>query len=255
MMVDTQQSDLHPVLTHYLAWFKAHERILIIGLGVWLTFHFYGDILNVWTEHDKRQITAQTQIAQAAQQKTQSDTQQNAQLLQQLADLKLQYATLSAQLQASIQKRAQQTQEQKKINDTSTSSEIAVRTSDILRVEPQSITTDANTGSLTFNETVSHVNVNALEDGARAEADVIDLNKQLAVCIAVEAKQDETITGVRKELSDEKTSHQADVKLEQENTKLAKDEGKKQFHRGFKWGFITGFGISIAAKVGHVLGF
>jgi hypothetical protein len=251
-MTDTPQ--INSGLTHYLAWFKAHEKFLIILTGAILVFHFYGSVLNVWTDHDKRKIAADTQIAQAAQQKTQADSQENTQLLQQLADLKLQQATLSAQLQVSMQKRAQQTDDQKKKNNVSTSSEVAVRTASILRVQPQDITSNSDS-TLTFSPTSAHANVNALEDGAQAQADVLDLNKKVAVCVAVTAKQDETITGVRKELSDEKISHSADVKLEQANTKLAVDEGKKKFRSGFKWGVVTGIGISIAAKIGHVIGF
>lgn len=239
----------------YITWLKAHEKLIIICVSAFLVFHFYGSVLNTWTEHDKRQIAAQEQIALITQQKVQVDTQANAQLFQQLADLKLQYLSLSAQLQQTMQKRAQQTQEQKKKNESSTPSEIASRTIEILHVQPNDIIANGSDNTLIFSAAASHVNVNALEDGVKAEADVIDLNKQLVSCTLVTAKQDETITGVRKELSDEKVSHIADVTLEQGKTKLAVDEGKKQFRKGFKWGIVTGIGISIAAKIGHVIGF
>ena len=246
-MIDT---NLHPILTNYIAWIKAHEKLLIIVLGAFLVFHFYGDVLNVWTEHDKRQIAVQQFVAQTAQQKTQADSQQNVQLLQQLADLKLQYSTLSAQVQVSMQSRSQKTKEQKKIDDTSTAVQIAARFSEILRLQSKEVNPNAD-GSITFTESGAHTNINVLEDGLQAKADVVELTHQVAVCAVLTAKQDETIQGVRKELTDEKVSHKEDVKLEQDNTKLAKDEGKKSFRRGFKWGAITGFvgGILALRKI------
>lgn len=227
-------------LTHYITWLKAHEKLVIISLGAWLVFHFYGDVLNAWVLHDKLQVAAQQQIAQAALQKTTADSQANLQLLQQLADLKVQYAALSTQMQITMQNRSQQTIDQKKKNDVSTSSEVASRTAEVLRTGPQAVQA-TDSGSLTFTLEAAHVNINALEDGFQAKLDVVDLNKQLAVCNVVNQKQDETITGVRKELTDEKESHTQDVKLERENTRLAKDEGKKQFRKGFKIGAILGF--------------
>jgi len=226
-------------LDAYLKWFKAHEKLIIIALGAWLAFHFYGDILNAWVDHDKRNVALQTTIAQAAAQKVQSDTTANQQLVQQLTELKTQYAALSSQVAVSMQKRQQDTQEQKKKNDNSTSSEVAIRTATLLRVDPKEINADA-TEAVLFSSAAAHANINALEDGISAAANVLDLNKKLVACEAVSKKQDETITGAQSALVDEKASHQADNKLNQKEIQLAKDEGKKQFRRGFKWGFITG---------------
>lgn len=241
---------LHPVLNHYIAWLKAHERLVIILGAGFLAFHFYGNVLNAWIDHDKRNVALQQTVAQDAQQKSQVDSKQNVQLLQQLADLKLQYSNLSAQLQITAVKRAQDTAAQKKINDSSNNSEVAARTASVLRVETQEITVDSN-GTLSFSTQAAHDNINALEDGDQAKADVIDLGKQISACVAVSTKQDETITGVRQELTDEKISHQADVKLEQDKTKLAVDNGKKQFRRGFKYGAIVGFlgGLFVGHKI------
>lgn len=246
------ETTLHPVLTNYIAWIKAHEKLLIIVLGAFLVFHFYGDVLNVWTEHDKRQVAVQQFVAQTAQQKAQADSQQNVLLLQQVADLKLQYATLAAQNQANRIKRTQGTQDQKNKNDVSTPLEIAARIMKILGTTSMEGDIVANPdNSVTFNQAAIHADVNALEDGIQAKADVIDLTHQVAVCAVVTATQDAALTGVRKELTDEKQSHKEDVKLERDNTQLAKDEGKKQFRKGFKWGAITGFvgGILALRKI------
>jgi hypothetical protein len=243
-------------LDNYIKWLKAHERLVIISLAVWFGFHFYGDILNAWVGHDQRRVAADTTIAQVAAQKSQADSQANAQLLQQLSDLKLQYATLSAQVTASSQQRQQQTTNQKKQNDSATIPAIAQRTVEILRVDPKEITV-ATDGSLDFSASAAHINVNALEDGINAAADSLDLRKQIVMCSTLNGKQEETIAGIQKELADEKISHKADVVKEQDNTKLAVAEGKKQFRRGFKWGFITGAvassAITIYLKVAKVI--
>jgi hypothetical protein len=228
-------------LTKYITWFKAHERLFIILVGAYLVFHFYGDVLNTYTDHDKRKIASDQAVAIDAHNKSLADSQEHEQLIQQLADLKLQQATLSAQLQASMAQRAKDTNAQKKTNDNSTSSEVAARTADILRVSQQEIVSTTDGSTIAFTASAAHTNVNALEGGAQAEADVTDLNKQLAVCTAVSAKQDETIAQDQKNLTDEKASHAADVALEQGKTKLAVDNGKKKFHKGLKWGAILGF--------------
>jgi hypothetical protein len=236
-MTDTPNT----ILTSYITWIKAHERLLIVLIGAFLVFHFYGDVLNAWSEHDKRQIAAQQAIALSAQQKTALDTQANTQLSQQLSDLRSQYSGLSKQIQLASAKRTQDVISQEKQNDASTSAQIAARTATIIRVEPQEITANSSDGTITFTSAAAHVNINQLEDGIKAEADVLDLNKQIGACTALSAKQDDAIAGINKQLSDEKLSHQADVKLEQANTQLAKVEGKRQFRKGLKIGAIVGF--------------
>jgi len=232
---------MNMTIEKWIQFIKAHEKLIIVCLGVWFAFHLYGDVLNSWIDHDKRNIALQTTVAQTAAQKTEADSVQNQQLAQQLADMKLQYATLSAQLTASMQVRAVATQTQKQKNDQSTPSVVASRITDILHVGPNQVVSNVGDDGLTFTAAAAHVNVNALEDGLKAEADVLDLNKQLAGCIAINKIEEDTTVGVRKELADEKLSHIADVKLEQDKTKLAVDNGKKQFRKGFIFGFVTGF--------------
>lgn len=229
-MTDTPQA------SSYLAWFKAHERLIIIILAASLVYHIYGSAVNTWIDHDKRSLTAQTQIAQLAQQKTVEDQQQNQQLLQQLSDLKVQYASLSGQLKLAEAQREQQTTQQKQKNDQSDTAQIAVRIAQLLRVQPQELTYTDVDGSLTMSPAAAHSDVNALEDATAALAEVGDLNKQVAACAAVSQKQDTTIAGLQGQLRDEQTSHAADLKKDQDQIQLAKDEGKKKFRSGLKWG-------------------
>jgi len=229
---------LHPVLTHYIAWIKAHEKLLIIVLGAWLAFHFYGSVLSVWDKHDQR-------LADIAQKKVELDANVNTQLAQQLADLKQQLAVVSAQAQASIQQRAKDTDEQKQKNNNATPSEVASRTVLLLHIQPQEVTENKLDGTLVFSGSAAHSNVNALEDGAKAEQDVNDLNKQLNACTAVVKKDDDLVAGLNTQLVDEKKSHIADVNEEKVKT-------KKAWRNGFKWGYIAGVGTAIAVKIAKV---
>ncbi|VVB52887.1 Uncharacterised protein [uncultured archaeon] len=240
-MVDTPNPNLHPALTHYIAWIKAHEKLLIIVLAAFLTFHFYGKVLDLWDKHDQRQTEIQKQVADTAAKKVEVDATANQQLLSQLADLKQQYALTQAQLQSVISQRTKDTNDQKKKNDASTSSEVATRIIQLLRLQPQDVTASPIDGTLVFTPSAGHADVNAIEDGVKAQADVLDLNKQVAACTTVTKKQDETISGLQVQITDEKTSHTADVKLKNDEIAQLKVEKKKAWISGFKWGAIAGF--------------
>ena len=237
-MTDTTQPELHPHLTHYIAWVKAHEKLLVIILGAWLAFHFFGSALTAWVKHDER-------LANIAQRKVELDATANTQLTQEVADLKQQLAAVLAQTQANMRQRQKETDDQKKHNDNSTSSEVAQRTVLLLHIPQEQVTASTIDQSLTFTSAAAHTNVNALEDGAKAQADVNDLNKQVAACTAVVKKDDELIAGLNTQIADEQKSHKADVALEQAKT-------KKAWRNGFKWGFVTGIGTAIAVKIAKV---
>jgi len=225
-MANENPTDLHPVLTHYIAWIRAHERLLIIALGSWLAFHFYSAGLNAWIDHDKR-------LASIAQQKVEIDANANKQLADELATLKQQFATVLAQTQASIRERGKQNDDQKKINNNSSSSEVAARIVQLLRVQPEDVTASVVDGTLVFTPSAAHIDVNALEDGKTAEADNIDLRSQINSCTAVVAKDDQLIAGLNTQLTDEQKSHKADVALEQA-------KAKRSFLRGLKTGIVIG---------------
>lgn len=246
-------TDLHPILAGYIAWIKAHEKLVALGLGAFLIFHLYGGVLNLWERHDQRNFTIAQTTAQVAQQKVQTDNQQNQQLLQQLADIQAQYAALKVQLQTSLNKRQEVTVEQKQKDDQSTLTELAGRITTILRAQPKEIVADASGSTVTMSSSAAHADVNALEDGLQAEADKLDIDKQLTVCNTVVDQQGKSITGLQGQLKDEQTSHLADVKKDAEQLQIAKDEQKKEFRKGFKWGSIATLAATIAIKIATIV--
>jgi hypothetical protein len=234
----TLDTTLHPALTHYIAWIKAHEKLLIIVLGAWLAFHFYGTALNAWEKHDER-------LATIAQQKVEVDATANKQLSQDVADLKQQLSIVTAQAQASQRQRQIDTNAQKQKNNNATPSEVATRIIQILRIQPQEVTASPVDGTLIFTPSAAHADVNALEDGIKAQSDVVDLTNELSACTAVVNKDDLLVAGLNTQLVDEKDSHKKDVDAEKVKT-------KKAWRNGFKWGYVGGLGTAIAIKIAKV---
>ena len=217
-------NELHPVLNHYIAWIKSHERILIIGLAAWLVFHFYGSGINAWIEHDKRN-------AAISQYKVQSDATANQQLTQQVADLKQQLATLSAQAQVRQQERIVYVQQQKEKNNAAPPTELAQTTANLLKVDQKEITVVDD--KLLFSNAASHVNVNMLVDLNAAQAQLKDVQAVAASCQNTLIAEYKLEGGLRVELADEKKSHQDDITV-------LKREKKSMFMKGLKWGAAIG---------------
>lgn len=220
-MTDTE---LHPILTHYIAWIKSHERILIIGLAAWLAWHIYGNGLSAWIEHDKRN-------AAIAQYKVQTDSTANQQLTQQVADLKQQLATLSTQAQARQQERVVYVQQQKQKNDAAPPTEIAQTTASLLKLDQKEITVVDD--KLLFSNAASHINVNALVDLSAAQAQLKDTQAVAQACQNTLVGEYKLEGGLRTELADEKKSHQDDIKT-------LKGEKQNAFMKGLKWGAAIG---------------
>ena len=218
--------ELHPVLTHYIAWLKSHEKILIVVLSAWLVWHVYGKGIDAWIEHDKRVSTI------AAQQVKVDDT-ANQQLTQQVADLKQQLATLSAQAQAKQAERIVVVQQQKDKIQQAAPSELATSLSALLSV-PQTDVTATQDGLIQLSQSAAKTDVNDLIDGNAAKEQLFDTQSELKACTAVTKKDDDLIAGLNTQLKDEKASHVADVNLE-------KAKAKKAWRNGFKWGAVAGF--------------
>lgn len=222
-------NNIHPILSNYVAWIKAHERVLIIVLGTWLAFHFYGSGLNAWIEHDKRN-------AAISQYKVQTDATANQQLTQQVADLKQQLATLSTQAQARQQERVVYVEQQKTKNNAAQPTELAQTTANLLKVDQSEITVLDD--KLLFSNAASHINVNALVDFQAAQAQLKDVQAVSTACQSTLIGEYKLEGGLRAELADEKKSHRDDVAT-------LKKEKQSMFMKGLKWGAAIG-GIAVA---------
>lgn len=222
-------TELHPILTHYIAWFKTHERIVVIGIAAFLGWHFFGSGLTAWIEHDKR-------ISAIAAEKVKEDNTSNQQLTQQLADLKQQLATVSAQAAANQQQRIVVVQQQKEKNNAAVPTELAQTTASLLKVDQKEITVLDD--KLLFSNAASHINVNALVDLQAVQATLKDTQAVAGSCQTTLAAELKLESGLRQQLKDEQKSHQDDV-----NT--LKGEKKSAFMKGLQWGATIG-GVVVA---------
>ena len=213
-------------LSTYITWLRAHERLILIAVGAFFLFHMYDRGVQAWEAHDQR-------IAGQAGQQVQTDHSANEQIQIQLTQL---LATVSQQ-QATIDKlmteRQVQTTQQKQKDSKMTPSELATRFQGLLKVAPADVTSLEPSGNLVFTPVGAQANIDQLEDLQQCSADRADLKTELFSEVSLVNKQTDALTGVQKELADEKVSHADDVKLE-------KVKAKRSWIRGFKFGVIVG---------------
>lgn len=215
--------------TGYLAWFKAHEKLLVIILACIMAWHFWGTGLEAWSTREKRIADS----ADAA----------NVLVQSQLKDLKNQNDALNAKLDASMAVRAVQTKKQKAIDAVATPSDLAVRIVTLLQAGHVTVDTTptALPGTLVFDPDAAHKVAADEEDLVQIKADNIDLTTKYQSCVALGTQKDAALVA-------EQTSHTADVNAEKANSKVQYRKGLK---RGFKIGAIVGFlgGLFVSGKI------
>ena len=214
-------------LSSYVTFVKAHEKLLICALGGFLIFHFYGTALNAWIHHDDT-------LAKIAATQVKTDTTQTVALQAQVTQLQAQVAATNAALIASIKARNTQTQQQQQIDKTLPLPALASRWETIAQLQPTDINSTAVPGQLVVSDAGSRATVQLLEEVPTLQANLKAEQTEIDNDLQVITKQSDLITQLNKDLTDEKASHVADVKLE-------KAKGKRSFIRGLKIGFVIGF--------------
>lgn len=235
--MDTQ---LHPVLSHYIAWLKAHERLVIIVGLIFLGAHFYTKGFDYLAKRDQTQAQIAKDNAQSALKTLEQSDQTNKQLQQQLAELKQSSAIQYAKLQAQIAKRDQQNQQQKQINDNLALPELAKRWEEIVNIPQDAILPSADRLHLEITQEAAHKTVNQLEDGRTCKLDLQNTQLLLSDSQNLVNRTQQALDGANGEiavskiaLKTEQGSHSADV------TEL-KRKNKTAWLHGFKWGVIVG---------------
>lgn len=214
------------IIKNWANFIKSHEKlVIIIGLAA-LLFHFGEKGLTAWENHDKR-------IANIAQQKVDTDTIANKQLSTELAQLKLEIAAKNIQLEAQIAASKQKLIVQQKIDANLPLPELSVRWVSLLALPADSITPKPD-GTISVTTDAAHTTVNEIEKVGPLTEQLLDTQSELKGCAVLSAKKDDAITGINKELTDEKAARKDDAKT-------AKDAQRKSWLRGFKWGAIVGF--------------
>lgn len=227
------------LLEHYLAWFKAHERLVALLAIGFFGVHFYGKGLDYLVKRDQTQVQIAKEQALIAVNKVSADDTANKLLLAQLATMQQQLELTNKRIDQGMQQRAIQTTQQKKVDDQSAPAELAVRIHTLVGVGNVSVSAPLG-DSLIFSLDASHAVANQLEDLSQARLDVVDLNTKVLSCQAVTSKQTETITGLNGQIADGKTALVAEQKSHLKEVSDLKLEKKKSWLNGFKWGVITG---------------
>jgi hypothetical protein len=214
-------------VSSYVSFVKAHEKIILIAVSGFLLFHIGDGLINGWIHHDETN-------AKIAALQVKTDDGQTVALQTQVTTLQKQIASTNAALVAAIALRNTQTQQQQTIDQTLPLPALAIRWESLAQLQPTDISTTDTPGQLTINDVGSRATVQLLEDvptlqaNLKAEQTIIDND------VLIMSKQSDLITQLNKDLTDEKASHIADVKLEQA-------KGKRSFIRGLKIGAVIGF--------------
>ena len=232
--VQTASTPVKPSLFNsYMAWFKAHERLIFIAVGAYLLIHFYDRGLSAWQQHDQH-------VANTAAGKVESDTTTNKVLTDQLAQMKADADSHAAALDAEIKQAAINLQRQQAVDAQSTQQQILDRWKLLLPLKPGAVQSSGGNDILTPE--AANQTVQALEKIPVLESQVTDLNSKILIDDQIIGKQDDLITGLNTQLVDEKKSHTADVNLE-------KVKAKKSFIHGLKIGIVIG---AVGTEVIHV---
>lgn len=212
------------------AFIKAHERIILIGVASLLLWHLGSNGIAAWKSN--KDLAAQAQINQ---QIAVTDA-TNKQTLAQLAQMQTQFDATIATLNAKIAQKQLATEQQQKIDAQLPLPDLSSRWENLLALSQGSITPQSN-GTISVTTDAAHSTVSELEKIPLLTEQVADTQTELKSCQSVSAQKDVTLAGVQKEL-------ELTQKGRAEDAKVAKDNERKSFWKGTKFGSaLTAVGI------------
>ena len=226
MTLSTTLTTIESLVKHWVTFVKGHEKLVMILVFAFLSYHFAMKGFTAWENHDKR-------VSAIAQQKVDTDTANNKALAEELAQLRVEIAAKNAQLEAKIAVNKQKVIVQQKIDANLPLPDLSKRWETLLVLSEGSITPKPD-GTITVTTDAAHATVNELEKVPQLTEQVIDTQAELQGCNTLSAKKDDAITGLKGQLADEQTARKDDQKL-------AKVQQRKAWLRGFKWGAVAGF--------------
>lgn len=220
-------------LTSWITFVKAHEKLLIIVLAGFLTFHFYSKVIDAWVSHDKL-------VAQAAAAVVKNDDAATLILKTQVAALQATVEAQNAIIEKQIAAGQAATKKQQDKDATLTPSELAARLAVLLKVSPTEIVPTALPGHIDLSPTAAVTDAQQLETIPELQSEVSKLRTELTNDDTIISKQGELITQLNKDIVDEKASHTKDVAE-------LKAQNHKSWLNGFKWGIVTGVTLGLVA--------
>ena len=213
------------VLDNWIALFKAHEKIIIIGIVAFTTFHLYSKGVDAYIQHENikaQQATVVVKTDDAATKAIQS----------QLTELQATVATQTATIAKQISQRNQTTTQQQAVDRTLPPPTLAAHWESLLHIANG---IDPATGQqFAVTQDAAVQTVVQLEEVPTLTANVASLQTELNNDTTIINKQQQVIAQLNTDLIDEKKSHVADVNIE-------KAKAKRSFLRGFKFGAVAGF--------------
>jgi len=217
--------DLHPVVTNWIAFFKAHEKIIIIGIVAFTAFHLYSKGVDTYIQHETLKSQQATVVVKT------DDTATKAVQVQ-LTALQATVATQTATIAKQISQRTQTTTQQQAVDKTLPPTALAQRWAALLHLTSG---VDPVTGQqFAVTQDAAVQTVVQLEEVPALSANVASLQTELNNDTTIINKQQQVISQLNTDLIDERKSHVDDV-----NTEKAK--ARRSFLRGFKFGAVAGF--------------
>jgi len=214
------------ILEKYIAFFKAHERLLIFVACLFVAFHCYSKGIDYLDRHASTQAKVDQVVVN-------SDAVTNKQLAGELALLRAQVAADTAKSVALIQQAQAAAKQQQQIDQTLPLPDLASRWTYLADLQPGDITSTAD-NKLLLTDAGSRATVKQLENIPAMTETIVQTQAELAGCNQVSAKKDDVIVGLNKQVADVTTARADDAKA-------AKIAQRKSWVKGFKWGFVGGF--------------
>ena len=212
-------------VTNWIAFFKAHEKIIIIGIVAFTAFHFYSKGVDAYIQHE----TLKSQRAAVV---VKTDDTATKAVQAQLTALQATVATQTSIIAKQISQRSQTTTQQQAVDKALPPVALAQRWEALLHTTSG---VDPATGQqFTVTQAAAVQTVVALESVPTLTANVASLQTELNNDTTIINQQQQVIAQLNTDLIDEKKAHVADV-----NTEKAK--ARRSFLRGFKFGAVVGF--------------
>lgn len=243
-MTDTPNTP--PVFPNWIhaseAFFKAHERFILIVTAASLLFYFGIKVVNeVHTYQDNKHTEAQAatnaQIAIAEAHSKDIQTQ--------LAQMKTDYETKILSLEAQIAK-SKQTEVIKQKQDAALPMPELAKSWESTLVLPESSITPESNGNLSVTPDAAHATVNELDKIGPLMEQLVVTGQEFESCKTLSAKKDEAIVAANSGWDLEKKGRVADAKV-------ANDNKRKSFWRGTKVGAAVATVAIIALRVAVII--
>lgn len=208
----------------WIALVKAHEKLVLILVAAFLSFHFYGSALTAWVNHDEK-------VQAIDQAKAKALMQQNALIAQQSAELIAAVKASNAALAQAAQQRAEQTKANQVADQSLPLPQLGQRWVSLLNVGPAEIAAQPD-GSMKVSDTASRTTVEQLEV-------IPQLKQDLAGAQQTTQNNQKVIDQQTTQIASDKTTIAANDKACQDQINTLKADKKKSFWRGSKFGSIV----------------